>query len=438
MKGKRLLLVVGLIVILLVGWMLTMQAMTGVELKEKQNQLTAEADIYAEKELYIRAIPLYEEALSYKTDLNTEIEEKLLKVYRDYGDSASYLSLVAKRIEDGSATEEEYITAADYYIASRKLEDAMDVIKKGIAALDAQSLVEYYEANRYNYTMRVTKYEEIVPTVDNEMMPAFDGENWLYIDADARVELSDNYDTVTPFNSSGYAVVSRDGKYFAIVASGAKYGVDEVGVTDVYSVTDKYILAQVNGKYSYYDYDFQCRAKDYQYDQITANACGLAAVKKGDKWGIITDVGNTVVDFTLDDVAVNSLGAVFANNVAMVKSGDKWYLIDTQGNKISDKGFANAKAPEASGYIAVADENGMWGFIDQQAQEVIACQYQDALSFSDHLAAVKIVDTWGYISENNVLVIDEILEDAQPFHNGIAQAKFVDGTAIIKLSYFEE
>ena len=80
----------------------------------------------------------------------------------------------------------------------------------------------------------------------------------------------------------------------------------------------------------------------------------------------------------------------------------------------------------------------MWGFIDQQAQEVIACQYQDALSFSDHLAAVKIVDTWGYISENNVLVIDEILEDAQPFHNGIAQAKFVDGTAIIKLSYFEE
>ena len=118
MKGKRLLLVVGLIVILLVGWMLTMQAMTGVELKEKQNQLTAEADIYAEKELYIRAIPLYEEALSYKTDLNTEIEEKLLKVYRDYGDSASYLSLVAQRIEDGSATEEEYITAADYYIAS--------------------------------------------------------------------------------------------------------------------------------------------------------------------------------------------------------------------------------------------------------------------------------------------------------------------------------
>lgn len=438
MKEKRLLLVVAMIAVLLLGWMMTMQAMTGTESKRKQKELTKEADVYAEKELYIRAIPLYEEALTYKTDQDSEIEANLLEVYKAYGDSSSYLSLVAQRIADSSATEQEYITAADYYIASHKLEEAMSVIKQGIAALDSQLIKEYYEANRYNYSMRVTKYEEIVPTGDNEMMPVFDGEKWCYVDSEGRVELSGEYDTVTPFNSAGYAVVSREGKYFTIVSSGAKYGVDEVGVTDVYRVTDRHILAQVDGKYSYYNYDFQCVAKSFQYDQITANACGVAAVKKGDKWGIITDEGDTVVDFTLDDVAVNSLGAVFADNVAMVKTGGKWYLIDTEGNKISESGFDDAKAPESSGYIAVANADGMWGFIDQKGQEVIACQYQDALSFSNHLAAVKIVDTWGYISEGNVLVIDEVLEAAKPFHNGIAQAKFIDGAVLIRLSYFEE
>ena len=86
----------------------------------------------------------------------------------------------------------------------------------------------------------------------------------------------------------------------------------------------------------------------------------------------------------------------------------------------------------------MANAEGMWGFIDQQGKEVISCQYSDALSFSNHLGAVKIVDNWGYISESNVLVIEEKLEDAQPFHNGVAQAKFIDGEALIKLSYFEE
>lgn len=438
MNGKRLMLIVPLIAILLVGWLLTMQAMTGVEIKRKQNELTTQADTYAGKELYVRAIPLYEEALGYETEANSEIEAKLLESYLAYGNSDSYLKLVNVRISEGRAAAQEYLNAADYYIASYKSQDAMKVIKKGIEALDAEELKAFFEDHRYSYTMLISRYQDIQPTADNQLMPAFDGEKWGYVNDSGRAQLQFVYDKVTPFNAAGYAVVSLEGKYYTITSGGAKYGVDETGVTDVYSVTDKFILAQADGKYSYYDYDYQCVAAGHQYDQITANACGVAAVKKGDKWGIITDAGETVVDFTLDDVAVNSLGAVYANNVAMVKMGDKWYLIDMEGNKVSEQGFAGAKAPESSGYIAVANAEGMWGFIDQQGKEVISCQYSDALSFSNHLGAVKIVDNWGYISESNVLVIEENLEDAQPFHNGVAQAKFIDGEALIKLSYFEE
>ncbi|MBQ8280981.1 MAG: WG repeat-containing protein [Lachnospiraceae bacterium] len=438
MKGKRMMVVLPMIFILLIGWLLTMQTMTGAESKKKQNELKAQADIYAGKELYIRAIPLYEEALVYETDLNSEIENALLECYKSYGDAESYKKLAELRISEARATEQEYITVADYYISGYKLDEAMDVVKKGMDKLDSEVLKEYFEANRYAYAMKISRYDDIMPTDDNQLMPAFDGEKWGYVNSSGRLELQAVYDTVTPFNSSGYAVVSQGGKYYTITNTGAKYGVDEVGVTDVYRVTNRHILAQVNGKYSYYNLDFECVAQTHQYDQITANACGLAAVKSGDKWGIITDAGEKVVDFILEDVAVNSLGTVFTNNVAMVKMDGLWYLIDTTGAKILDIGFANAKAPESDGYIAVADKEGLWGFIDQKGEMVISYQYSDALSFSNHLGAVKSVDNWGYISESNVLVIEEELLDAQPFHDGIAQAKFIDGEAIITLSYFEE
>ena len=69
---------------------------------------------------------------------------------------------------------------------------------------------------------------------------------------------------------------------------------------------------------------------------------------------------------------------------------------------------------------------------------MIDYQYVDAMSFSQHLAAVKVGGSWGYISEKNVLVIEQFIEAAEPFHNGIAQVKFADGEGLIMLDYVGE
>ena len=103
MNGKKLLLIVSFIVLLIVGWLFTVRAMTGVEVREKQNALVEEADGYAQKELYIRAIPLYEEALNLETDQNDQIEQKLLHCYHNYGYSQSYLALVHLRVDHNRA-----------------------------------------------------------------------------------------------------------------------------------------------------------------------------------------------------------------------------------------------------------------------------------------------------------------------------------------------
>lgn len=440
MQKKKFIVILFIVIILFAGWFLTVRKVTGVEETNKQNALVEEADRYAEKQLYVRAIPLYEEALFYSTDRIAEIQAKLLNAYRAHGDVMELISMIEARIKAGTAAESEYIEAADYYLDRHSADTAMELIKKGISQLGTKGLTDYFEANRYANEIIVTEYMQVTPTADNTLMPAYDGTHWIYIDRSGRDAGIGIYDSATPFNADGYGVVSQNGRYHTILTDGDKYGVDELGVTEVYSMSGSRVLAKYQGKYSYYNYDFQSlTGGSHQYDAITVNQNGVAAVKSGNTWGIIRDNGEIVMDFLLEDVAVNSLGSAYAGGAAMVRQAGSWYLIDTEGNRFFETGFPNAKAPESSdGYIAVANENGKWGFIDRNGQLKIDYQYDDAHSFSNGLAAVKLGETWYYISQKSQRILDSGFYDAQPFHNGVAQAGMADGAALIILDYFEE
>lgn len=438
MSMKKVMLIICLLAVISVSWVVVWKKASGIEEKNEQEALVKEADRFLEQKLYVRAIPVFEKSLSYDIGKNEEIEQKLLKAYQEYGDMDSYISLVKKRIKKGTVSKEECLEAANYYLDNRYVEKAMELTKSAMQKSGSKELESFYEKNRYEYDIKATSWKEITPTKSNELMPAFDGKNWYYVDESGRIQLDGGYQKAVPFDSDGYAAVMVDGKYVTILENGDWYGMDEQGVTDVYAMSNGHILARVSDAYSYYNYDFECVANSHQYEEITVNACGLAAVKKNGKWGIITDDGEIVVDFKFEDVAVNSLGCVFAGNLAMVKKDGKWILVDTQGEQVSSQSFVDAKAPESGDYIAVANEDGKWGFIDRKGELMIDYQYKDASSFSDQLAAVKIVDTWGYISKKGELVIDETFTAAKPFHNGRAQALLAGYEAMVELSYFEE
>jgi hypothetical protein len=439
MQGKKLSVLVIIVVVLVVGWYLSMKKVSGVDDRKAQEILVEQADMYASKQLYVRAIPLYEEALGYNTDENITIQDKLLAVYEKYEDTASYISLAEKRMETGNAKAEEYLNVASYYYQRSNIEESMDVIKHGIAKYGTSELETFYEENRYaNYNVKTTGYEKIIPTLNNTYMPAFDGEKWVYIDSDGRTKKTGEFDTVVPFNADGYAVVSENGKYKTILLNGDLYGIDETGIEDVYYMTSSGFIGKCNGKYGYYNYDFE-KTSSLEFDAITCSRNSLIAVKTGDYWGIINSSGETVVDFTLLDVAINSLGSAYYGNHAMVETNNGWHLIDASGNDIGANIYSDAKAPEsANGYIAVADEKGKWGFIDINGNQVIDYKYDDAKSFSDGLAAVCLGDRWEYIDDKGSVIIDISMDDAEPFHKGIAQVDMTEGASLIILKYYEE
>lgn len=438
MKGKQFLFAGIILLLLLVGWFAAVLASRSTEVLDAQTALWEQASGFAGKELYVRAIPYYKKALGYSTENNSAIESELLDVYYKFGETEAYLSLTNKRASAGTATEEEYLKAAEMYVNSNSFTKAAALLKTGIEKLGSEALVDYYEAHRYNCTIYMTNYSVVLPTKGNNVMPAYDGGKWCYIDSKAHRLTPSVYDYASPFNSSGYAAVLLDGKYFCINSSADKYGVDETGVDEVLGITDRFILAKKDGKYGYYSCDFVLASEANRYDELTVNSDGLAAVKQDGKWGFITDGGEAAYGFVFDEVAVNSIGAVFSNGSAMVKHSGQWYLINEKFEKLCQSGFADAKAPEGSGYIAVCNDKGQWGYIDRAGNLVIDYQYSDARSFSCGLGAVKIAGDWGYISERGELVIDAVYDDAQPFRKGVAQVKLVTGTALLHLDYYEE
>jgi hypothetical protein len=439
MQTKKLSVIIIILVVLAAGWYLSVKKLSGVDDINAQRELVSQADIYSSKKLYVRAIPLYKEALGYSTGENINIQSKLLTAYENYGDTSSYVKLAEQRIDSGNAEEQEYLNVAEYYFQHSNIEESMSVIKNGIAKFDSNELEKFYEENRFaNYSVYTTGYEKILPSENNTYMPAYDGEHWVYLDSDGRNTQIGEYDMAVSFNTNGYAVVLENGEYETICSNGDLYGIDEIGIEDIYCMTNSGMIAKYNGKYGYYNYDFE-KTSSVEFDEITATRNDLIAVKSGDKWGIINTSAQTVVDFSLLEVAVNSLGSVYYGDYGMVKTINGWQMIDTNGNIVGENTFYDAKAPESeNGYIAVANESGNWGFIDLIGDLVIDYKYSDAKSFSNGLAAVCIGDSWKYIDDKDNVIIDLEIEDAQPFHNGVAQIYLNDGAALIKLKYFEE
>ena len=437
MKSKKFLFVLVLGLFFLAGWIFCLKKASGIDEIKEQKALVTQAEAYIDKQLYVRGIPLLEDALKIKTKSNQEIQRTLLQAYWDYGDTDSYYALVQVMDKTDLATAKDYLQLAQYDIDYGDIEEALKVSLAGLDKHENPDLRQLYEDYRYLYSADQTEYEEIIPTQDSRYMPAFDGQKWNYVDEDGSETLLVDSTVVTPFNSDGKAVIKQDGRFCVILRNGDLYGIDETGLDEVLGITDKYIIGKVQSQYGFYNYDFDLLSKELQFEDMTLNSCGVIAVKRDGRWGILSDSGKTITDFIYDDVARNSLGQAFAGNRAMVQKDGKWVLIDTEGNVISEASYASAKAPESEEYIAVADENGKWGFIDSEGKQIIDFQYRDAKSFSCGLAAVQVINEWGYVSKQNQLVITDSYQSAEPFHNGYTITSDVNGVSILELSFFD-
>lgn len=436
MKGKKIVLVLVVGVFLALGWLLTLKKASGIDEINEQRNLVERADVFLSKKLYIRGIPLLEQALGMNVGDSKEIQRKLLQAYFDYDDEKSYIALLSDMSKLNNSTEEDYMRIISKIEERNDIDEALQIAKSGLNFFDEGKVKDFYEKYRYESKFLQLGYQKVSYSEDVEYLPSMYDNKWNYIDGEGRLQLQTDSESATPFNQSGFAVIKRNGRFETIVKSGELYGIDETGVEEVKGLTNSSIIAKKDGKFGYYNYDFKLLSESLQFDEVTMSSDGFSAVKRDGAWALMKDDGEITTDFIYEDVALNTLGSIFKNGRAMVKKGGNWILIDMEGKQLFEATFKEAKAPESTEYIAVGDGSGKWGFIDHEGNKVIDFKYEDAKSFSNGLAAVKENGFWKYISKADKIVIDELFDEAESFLNGKAVVYTKEGAAVLSLKYF--
>lgn len=435
-RKKRLLLLISLL-LLVSGWIITFISVSGQgeDIIGSQNELVVQARQLSQDKLYKRAEALYIQALSdYDTVYNSAIECELLNLYKEADDSKAYYTLVENRIDAQKAGESEYIELAMRYADSRRKEEAIDIAHRGLAEYDSELLENIYNSLLYEHSFVTVGFNEFLLPSEGDIIPYYNGSSWGYINSDGDMVLSPIYDEASTF-SGDYAVVKLDGTYTLIDKKGNWYAVDKSGLDRVTGICGNRIIGVKNNEYAVCSYDFNIISEKFDEAYISSN--GIVTAKKNEKWALVNSSdGSRITDYLYDDVVLNSHNEVFAGKYGVVKDSSGYFVIDDTGKELNGVRYPDAKGFEGT-YYAVADTSGKWGYANASGEITIDCQFDDAFSFSDNVAAVNKGGVWSYINKKGQLIIEESFADAYPFVNGYTFVTVGDEEKIISFTYYK-
>lgn len=258
----------------------------------------------------------------------------------------------------------------------------------GETSTDDMNVDTKMESSGWEWFIEPAEYEDIILCEENLIAVKESLEGYRLIDQDKNIISEEKYANVFGSSEKIVKVIDDDINYFFVDSYGNHISQEK----------------------------FQDAGDFYE---------GIAAVKKGNKWGFIDSSGNIIIDYQYDSV---DLG--FHGGLAAVKISEKWYFVDQQGNLAWKTGFEDA-TDFSEGYAAVK-KDGKWGYIDIEGTVKIDFQYEAAKKFSENKAAVmKTIDgyeKWAYINTDNEIVVDYNLYSGSEgrlalvgeFHNGHA------------------
>lgn len=168
-------------------------------------------------------------------------------------------------------------------------------------------------------------------------------------------------------------------------------------------LNDSIIIVENGDKYGAINTDGKEIAPcEYDYAEIKK---GLLVVNK--KTGVLDHLngiydkdGNEILpcEYEVEEVGDNYILAHKDNGNSDVIS----YLFDRKGNKIMKQDGYQRIRPFSEGMAARAKEYDKFGFYDINGNEMIAPIYEDAKSFNEGLAPVKLNGKWGYVNRKGV------------------------------------
>ena len=430
-RMNRILIGVGCVALLLISWLVTISAPSD---KERQLKLMDDAEALMTDEIYIRAVPLLEDAIGYSTEHTFDAESALKRAYLQLLDQTGfrrkYLDLLAKQMGRENASPELFKEAAQFYLGISKRAEAFSVFRDGIAKTGSQELIDLYESCRYEYRLGYTIYEDVSEIFGTTIGVSRDG-LWGLATSEGELIIPMEYDKISTF-SSDRAFVKKDGRVFAVDKKNNRLVVFQETVTDFGNFAFDRLPALIDG--NWYRLTGELEKGSAIFDWIGIHAEGRAAAQSGGKWGVISRTTDWVIPAEYDGIIMDALGRCYGQGAVFVQRGTGVQLL--VGGELLGT-YEDARPFSSEGYAAVK-KDGKWGFIDPEGTVQIPYQFDEALSFGQHLAAVRVDERWGYVNLYGNIVIDPSFLQAKSFADGSAPVLTEKGWRFITLLEYKK
>lgn len=428
-------LVMVMLVLLVFCWYVAVEDFFGAKGKYQDAMNTAYA--LEQKEIYIRAIDSYNEALTYKPK-DLDAMYGIATDYKQLEESDEYESQMHAILQTFGPNEKILKELYQYYMDLEEISEAAELVYDLKKKFPEDELVNtLYEERKGDYTDIFRTYEGISNYILGKYAIYQFGEKKGLIDEEGEVLIDAKYDEI------GYP--SGDSDYIPVIDGGKAYWINDDGYK-VYETDEKYeylastasecTLAKKNGLYGYLDESYVEKTA-FEWEDATMIYEKIGAVKKNGKWALINNEFSLVTDYIYDDVIYNEWHVCSKNAVVWVGKNGKYQLVDSNGETLTENTYDEAKCFVGTQACAVR-KGDKWGFVSGTGEEIIAPQYEEAQPFHLGFAPVKLQSQWGLIDENNKLVIDYSFDEMKSLNDaGVLPVKQGDVWSLIQLKIYK-
>jgi hypothetical protein len=426
-KGIRIIIALCCALLLVASWIMTINRES---VSERQLRLIRQAVTLMSDGIYIHAASILEQAASYNGVHTLEAENNLKTAYLalmgSRGINRRYINLLEEQMSRRNAQPILFAEAANHHLGIPRVADALRILRDGIERTGCDYLIEMYEKNRYAYETIRTPFEYIAEINESTMQVKRDG-LWGVAGIRGNIIIPCEYEAISTF-SGDRAITSNGREVFAIDRNNNRIALYRGQASGFGNLSENRIAIMTDGVWRRATGEFVIG--NVEFLQIGTYFEGYAAAQTETGWGVIDFGTNWLVPPIYEGVVFDELGRSYGRGAVFMRAGDGVHLI--VDGQITGYVFEDARPFSSVGYAAVR-QNDRWGFIDIEGTVVIGFEFDDALSFGQHLAAVKIGQLWGYINMNGKIVISPEYLQAKSFSGGSAPVKTERGWQIITL-----
>lgn len=411
MKKYRALVPILLIVVMVASWYMLISKAQETEVNYK-NYLNS-ARQYAGDGIEKYAMHYYELALSLKS--SPELYKEIADYYKNKNQKDEYFEWCERLLDAYPKEPLGYECLMETYLENRDYNSCYNIISTVQSRkINSSYISRVAEEIKYYYRIDTKRYDEI-GAYGGGLFAVRSSEYWGFLDMYGNARVSTKYVAVGGFAQGGVApVVDQAGDAYFIDVNGDKIVVSKEKYAEFGSRTGNIIVAKkTNGKYIYVDAAFNPLSGEYDYAS-TMNE-GVAAVKVGEDWSLISQGGGKVGSDVYVDVKMDA-GYIACRNerIFVSKTPGKYILVDKSGNRVGNLEFEDAHPFMGVEYAAVKI-SGKWKFINKSGALISDKAYDDARSFSNGFAAVRIDGKWGFVDLAENVVIEPKFNDALYF-----------------------